>query len=75
MGGLRDRLAASGFDAAQVAADTASTGLSVVNDVPRPLRWPPPATPPSGKPNVVVFDLAYDYRSCAFHRARRYVQR
>ena len=68
-GGLRDRLAASGFDVAQVAADTAiAPSYLVVDDtflVPCDGRTATAIAVSSGQPNVVVFDLAYDYRSCA----------
>jgi 3-hydroxybutyryl-CoA dehydrogenase len=67
-GGLRDRLAASGFAVAQVAADTAiAPSYLVVDDtflVPCDGRTATAIAVSSGQPNVVVFDLAYDYGSC-----------
>jgi 3-hydroxybutyryl-CoA dehydrogenase len=67
--GLRDRLTASGFDVAKIAADAAiAPAYLVVGDafmVPSDGRTATSIAVDSGQPNVVVFDLAHDYGKCA----------
>jgi 3-hydroxybutyryl-CoA dehydrogenase len=66
--GLRDRLAASGFDVAKIAADAAiAPGYLVVDQtfvVPCDGRTATAMAAGSGQRNVVVFDLAHDYGQC-----------
>jgi 3-hydroxybutyryl-CoA dehydrogenase len=65
--GLRDRLAASGFDVAKIAADPAIAPSYLIVDetfvVPCDGRTAT-AIAAGGKPEVVVFDLAHDYGQC-----------
>lgn len=66
--GLRERLTASGFDVKQMAADRAiAPSYLVVDDVflvPCDGRPATAIAVSAGQPNVAVFDLADDYRSC-----------
>jgi 3-hydroxybutyryl-CoA dehydrogenase len=65
---LRDRLAASGFVVAVEVADTAvAPGYLVIDDtlmVPSDGRTATAIAAAAGRPNVVVFDLAFDYATC-----------
>lgn len=66
--GLRDRLTASGIDVMPTAADAAiASSYLVVDDVslvPCDGRTATAIAVSGGQPNVVVFDLAHDYRTC-----------
>ncbi|MEO8753270.1 MAG: 3-hydroxyacyl-CoA dehydrogenase [Casimicrobiaceae bacterium] len=67
-GGLRDRLAASGFDVAPIAVNAAvAPGYLLADDtylVPCDGRTATAIAAQGGVKNVVVFDLAFDYRNC-----------
>jgi len=66
--GLADRLMASGFAVEKMASDAAiAPSYLVVGDafvVPCDGRTATAIAVGGGQPNVVVFDLAYDYRTC-----------
>ena len=66
--GLRDRLMASGFAIEKIAADAAiAPSYLVVGDafvIPCDGRTATAIAVGGGRPNVVVFDLAYDYGQC-----------
>ena len=67
-GALRDRLAASGFNVVQVPADPAVAEAYLEIDgvllVPSDGRTATMVAAASARPEVVVFDLALDYRNC-----------
>ncbi len=67
-GGLRHRLAAAGFDATQVSADPAVADAYLRIDdaflLPSDGRTATTIAAACGQADVVVFDLALDYRNC-----------
>ncbi|MCC7327240.1 MAG: 3-hydroxyacyl-CoA dehydrogenase [Burkholderiales bacterium] len=66
--GLRERFAAAGFDVAAMPADAAiAAAYFVIDDallVPTDGRTATTIAAAAGQPNVVVYDLAFDYATC-----------